>query len=156
MSPIQECPVSLWKLSPCPVEVALFKAITKVSVFICVGTHLAYGLSCHGEDSFSNRRGWQHARKMTGSDCLFHGRTIPSQEINWSFSHVFSLFLVPQFPREGGEKLELICWEEALVAGWKLMVGLEDMIKACLKWGSGLPCSHWFPSLWEQRTSELR
>lgn len=42
------------------------------------------------EHSFSSRRGWQHAVKMTDSGCLFYSRTIPTQEINWSFSHGFS------------------------------------------------------------------
>lgn len=59
-------------------------------LYVWILTDLVYGLPCYGEDSFSNRRDWQHAIKMIDSGCLFYGRTIPTQEINWSFSHVFS------------------------------------------------------------------
>lgn len=42
------------------------------------------------EHGFSSRRGWQHAVKMADSGCLFYSRTIPTQEINWSFPRGFS------------------------------------------------------------------
>lgn len=56
----------------------------------------------------------------------------PTQEIGHSFMFLV-LFPLLWLPREGEEKLELTCWEEALVADWELTVGLQDHSYACLK-----------------------
>lgn len=92
MTAKQEPSVCLQKLYPCQAEVALSEVALNADICVCVDgyTNPIYGPSCNREDSFSSRRGWQHAIKMTDSGCLFYSRTVPTQEINWSFSHDFS------------------------------------------------------------------